>query len=142
MRGQIGEEVLSAHLHRLMLAGGPLTDKSFEERRQELRDRVRDKLQNPDQEFETPTNEAVENIENFVVKPMIDLDYDEKSKLRLTAAILILIGSILGVISGGMLLQGNPEDLINSSIFKDAESVDLTGNVLDIEGVALNNTSV
>ena len=142
MRGQIGEEVLSAHLHRLMLAGGPLTDKSFEERRQELRDRVRDKLQNPDQEFETPTIEAVENIEDFVVKPMIDLDYDEKSKLRLTAAILILIGSILGVISGGMLLQGNPEDLINSSIFKDAESVDLTGNVLDTEGVALNNTSV
>ena len=142
MRGHIGEEVLSAHLHRLMLAGGPLTDKSFEERRQELRDRVRDKLQNPDQEFETPTNEAVENIEDFLVKPMIDLDYDEKSKLRLTAAILILIGSILGVISGGMLLQGNPEDLINSSIFKDAESVDLTGNVLDTEGVALNNTSV
>ena len=36
---------------------------------------------------------------------MIDLDYDEKSKLRLTAAILILIGSILGVISGGMLYR-------------------------------------
>ena len=86
-----------------------MTDKSFEERRQELRDRVRDKLENPDQDFEAPTNEAVENLDEFIVRPMIDLDYDEKSKLRLTAAILILIGSILGVISGGMLLQGNPE---------------------------------
>ena len=55
MRGQIGEEVLSAHPHRLMLAGVPLTDKSFEERRQELRDRVRTKLQNPDQDLEVPT---------------------------------------------------------------------------------------
>lgn len=142
MRGHTGEEVLSAHLHRVMLAGGPLTDKSFEERRQELRDRVRDKLDNPEQDFEVSSNKIVERIEDFVIKPMIDLDYDEKSKLRLTAAILILIGSILGVISGGMLLQGNPEDLLNSSIFKDAESVDLTGNVLDIEGVALNNTSI
>ena len=142
MRGQTGEEVLSAHPHRLMIAGVPLTDKSFDERRQELRDRVRTKLEKPDQDLEVPSVNALERIEDFIVRPMIDLDYDEKSKLRLTAAILILIGSILGVISGGMLLQGNPEDLINSSIFKDAESVDLTGNVLDVEGVALNNTSV
>ena len=73
---------------------------------------------------------------------MIDLDYDERTKLRMIAAIAILVGSILGIISGGILLQGNPDDLLNSSLFNEAETVDLTGQVLTDDGVAINNATI
>ena len=121
-----------------------MTEKSFEERRSELRKRVKSQLDSPKE----PTNDSDlyqsdEQVQQeFTVKPMIDLDYDERAKLRMVAAIAILVGSILGIISGGILLQGNPDDLLNSSLFNEAETVDLTGQVLTDDGVAINNATI
>ena len=73
---------------------------------------------------------------------MIDLDYDDRERLRMVVAVLVLIGSILGIISGGILLQGNPDELLNSSLFNEVETVDVTGQVLTVDGVTLENASV
>jgi len=121
-----------------------MSEKSFEERRSELRKRVQSQLDSPKESTSySDLDERDEHIQNeIVVKPMIDLDYDERAKLRMIAAIAILVGSILGIISGGILLQGNPDDLLNSSLFNEAETVDLTGQVLTEDGVAINNATV
>lgn len=121
-----------------------MSDKSFEERRAALRERVKDQLEGKEP-VETNTSDDGINSElenEIVVKPMIDLDYDDRERLRMVVAILILIGSILGIISGGILLQGNPDELLNSSLFNEVETVDLTGQILTVDGVTLQNASV
>lgn len=121
-----------------------MSDKSFEERRAALRERVKDQLEG-NEPVETKIIDDGRNSElehEIVVKPMIDLDYDDRERLRMIVAILILIGSILGIISGGILLQGNPDELLNSSLFNEVETVDLTGQILSADGVTLENASV
>ncbi len=121
-----------------------MSDKSFEERRAALRERVKDQLEG-NEPVETKISDDGRNSElehEIVVKPMIDLDYDDRERLRMIVAILILIGSILGIISGGILLQGNPDELLNSSLFNEVETVDLTGQILSADGVTLENASV
>ena len=120
-----------------------MSDKSFDERRAALRERVQNQLENdgqksPDYQTDSTSLEEAE----IVVRPMIDLDYDDRERLRMIVAILVLIGSILGVVSGGILLQGNPDDLLNSTIFKEADAVDLTGQVLTVDGVTLENATI
>ncbi len=121
-----------------------MSEKSFEERRAALRERVKDQLEG-NEPVETKISDDGRNSElehEIVVKPMIDLDYDDRERLRMIVAILILIGSILGIISGGILLQGNPDELLNSSLFNEVETVDLTGQILSVDGVTLENASV
>lgn len=121
-----------------------MSSKSFEERRAALRERVQkqitaeDTIKNPS-ELDS-ANTTIER--EIVVKPMIDLDYDDREKIRVIVAVLILVGSILGIISGGILLQGNPDELLNSSLFNEVETVDITGQVLTVDGVTLENASV
>ena len=121
-----------------------MSSKSFEERRAALRERVQkqitaeDTIESPS-EIDNP-NTTIER--EIVVKPMIDLDYDDREKIRVIVAVLILVGSILGIISGGILLQGNPDELLNSSLFNEVETVDITGQVLTVDGVTLENASV
>ena len=120
-----------------------MSDKSFDERRAALRERVQNQLENDGQkslDYQTDSTSLEEA--QIVVKPMIDLDYDDRERLRMIVAILVLIGSILGVVSGGILLQGNPDDLLNSTIFKEADAVDLTGQVLTVDGVTLENATI
>ncbi|MBT4919800.1 MAG: carboxypeptidase regulatory-like domain-containing protein [Euryarchaeota archaeon] len=121
-----------------------MAEKTYEQRRSELRKRVQSQIDSPNEQVHYSDFDQNDEImeEEIVVKPMIDLDYDERSKLRMIAAIAILIGSILGIISGGILLQGNPDDLLNSSLFNEAETVDLTGQVLTDDGVAINNATI
>ncbi len=121
-----------------------MSDKSFEERRAALRERVKDQLEGKEPvETNIIDDDRNSELENeIVVKPMIDLDYDDRERLRMVVAILILIGSILGIISGGILLQGNPDELLNSSLFNEVETVDLTGQILTVDGVTLQNASV
>jgi len=109
-----------------------------------LRERVQNQLEsvNPESQDYTADLNPVEEAQEIVVKPMIDLDYDDRERLRMIVAILVLIGSILGVVSGGILLQGNPDELLNSTIFNEAETVDITGQVLTIDGVTLENATV
>tara|TARA_B100000927_G_scaffold179853_1_gene144871 strand:- start:1260 stop:2117 length:858 start_codon:yes stop_codon:yes gene_type:complete len=62
---------------------------------------------------------------------LIDLDAD---RWRNLAAALIFIGSILGMLSGALILQGNPSELLND-IFAESETVDVTGSALeDVDG--------
>ena len=121
-----------------------MSSKSFEERRAALRERVQKQITAEDT-VESPSelDSANTTIErDIVVKPMIDLDYDDREKIRVIVAVLILVGSILGIISGGILLQGNPDELLNSSLFNEVETVDITGQVLTVDGVTLENASV
>lgn len=121
-----------------------MSGKSFDERRAALRERVQNQLEsvNPESQDYTADLISLEEAQEIVVKPMIDLDYDDRERLRMIVAILVLIGSILGVVSGGILLQGNPDELLNSTIFNEAETVDITGQVLTIDGVTLENATV
>ena len=120
-----------------------MSDKSFDERRAALRERVQNQLENDGQKsLDYLTDSTSLEEAQIVVKPMIDLDYDDRERLRMIVAILVLIGSILGVVSGGILLQGNPDDLLNSTIFKEADAVDLTGQVLTVDGVTLENATI
>ena len=73
---------------------------------------------------------------------ILELEYDDKARLRKLAAVLILVGSLLGIFSGGIILQGNPSELLNSSLFEQTQSVDITGQTLDIEGESLFNVSI
>lgn len=120
-----------------------MSDKSFEERRAALRQRVQEQIDGggngKSAELDTHTANKARDI---VVKPMIDLDYDDQEKVRVIVAVLILVGSILGIISGGILLQGNPDELLNSSLFNEVETVDITGQILTVDGVTLENASV
>ena len=121
-----------------------MSQKSFDERRAALRERVQNQLENSGQtslDNQTDSN-PFEETQEIIVKPMIDLEYDDKERLRMIVAILVLIGSILGVVSGGILLQGNPDDLLNSTIFREAEAVDITGQVLTVDGVTLENATI
>jgi len=121
-----------------------MSSKSFEERRAALRERVQKQITAEDT-IESPSELDSDNTtieREIVVKPMIDLDYDDREKIRVIVAVLILVGSILGIISGGILLQGNPDELLNSSLFNEVETVDITGQVLTVDGVTLENASV
>ena len=121
-----------------------MSEKSFEERRAALRERVQEQIEGKEFDSSPNLSDLTDNTEEreIVVKPMIDLDYDERERLRMIVAILVLVGSILGIVSGGILLQGNPDELLNSSLFNEAETVDLTGQVLTIDGVTLENATI
>ena len=121
-----------------------MSKKSFDERRAALRQRVQYQLENNEQNILDEQSDVLpfEDEQEIVVKPMIDLDYDDRERLRMIVAILVLIGSILGVVSGGILLQGNPDELLNSTIFNEAETVDLTGQILTVDGVTLENATI
>jgi hypothetical protein len=60
-----------------------------------------------------------------------ELDLSDKSRLLILAASLILIGSILGMASGALILNGNPDDLLGSSLFERADRVDVSGIALE-----------
>ena len=121
-----------------------MSEKSFDERRAALRQRVQNQLENNEQNILDEQSDLLpfEEEQEIVVKPMIDLDYDDRERLRMIVAILVLVGSILGVVSGGILLQGNPDELLNSTIFNEAETVDLTGQILTVDGVTLENATI
>ena len=71
---------------------------------------------------------------------MADLDAD---RWRNLAAALIFVGSVLGMLSAVLILQGNPTELLNSSLFAETDSVDISGIALeDIEGHGVENVSV
>ena len=71
---------------------------------------------------------------------MLDRDGD---RWRNLAATLILLGSILGIISGALILQGNPSELLNTSLFAEQESVDISGTALeDVDGSGVEGVTV
>ena len=122
-----------------------MTEKSFDERREALKARVKKQLeesstQNSEPDLVVSETELV--IEDVSFNEIHEFDYDDKARLRKLASVLILVGSLLGVISGGIILQGNPSELLNSSLFEQSQSVDITGQTLDIDGESLYNVNI
>ena len=57
----------------------------------------------------------------------------DMKRLRSLASLLILTGSILGIISGALLMTGNPADLLNTSLFEESSAVDYAGDVWEAD---------
>ncbi len=71
---------------------------------------------------------------------MLDRDAD---RWRNLAASLVLIGSILGIISGALILQGNPSEAFVSAWSSDKQTADISGEILlDVEGTGVENVTV
>tara|TARA_B100000900_G_scaffold88258_3_gene71829 strand:+ start:12795 stop:13652 length:858 start_codon:yes stop_codon:yes gene_type:complete len=127
-----------------------LTESDFEERRKALKERVKKQLeQSSNQEMKeeivvpkSSIDTSVDTSEKMNLERLLQLEMDDKSRIRKLASILILIGSILGIFSGGIILQGNPSELLNSSVFDQTQSVDITGQTLDLEGHGIYNVSI
>lgn len=122
-----------------------MSEKSFDERREALKARVKKQLEESsiqDSEPELIVSQSELMLDEDSFDAMMEFEYDDKAKLRKLAAVLILVGSLLGIFSGGIILQGNPSELLNSSLFEQSQSVDITGQTLDIEGQAIFNASI
>tara|TARA_A100001234_G_scaffold81213_1_gene71715 strand:+ start:285 stop:1142 length:858 start_codon:yes stop_codon:yes gene_type:complete len=127
-----------------------LTENDFEERRKALKERVKKQLEQSSNDstveeivvLENSTETSIDSSEKRNLERLLQLEIDDKSRIRKIASILILVGSILGIFSGAIILQGNPSELLNSSIFEQTQSVDITGQTLDLEGNGIYNVSI
>ena len=127
-----------------------MTENDFEERRKALKERVKKQLEQSSNDstveeivvLENSTETSIDSSEKRNLEHLLQLEIDDKSRIRKIASILILVGSILGIFSGAIILQGNPSELLNSSIFEQTKSVDITGQTLDLEGNGIYNVSI
>jgi len=114
-----------------------------------LRQRVRTKLLDSriasNKRQRKADNELVVQVPQANDSDFIDLEDDflsEGERRRRIASALVMIGALMGVLSGTLILQGNPSGLLNSSIFNSADSLDIHGFVLDEEGEPVANVSI
>ena len=92
---------------------------------------------------ESDLNAAIKEANEEFNEHMASMERSNASQLRTLAASLILVGSILGMASGGLILQGNPDDLIYSfSLIGSDENVDVSGVALEPEGTAVADIQV
>jgi hypothetical protein len=98
------------------------------ERREALRARVREKLSGEEPETEELVVQETEVIAATTEGEDLLL-IEETNGLLALASSLIFIGSVLGIITGILLLQGNPAELLNGTL--DQESV------VDVYGIVL-----
>ena len=132
-------------------------DSEIEARRQALKERVQAQIQasreaKEERELtaaselvvdESDLNAAIEEANQDFNEHMASLNKANASQLRTLAASLILVGSILGMASGGLILQGNPAELMNSfSLLGDDETVDVSGIALETDGAAISGVEV
>ena len=101
------------------------------ERREALRARVRNKLSGEKEEPEELIVEASE-VQAATTEGEDLLLIDDSNGLLALASSLIFIGSVLGIITGLLLLQGNPAELLNNTLESD-RPVDVYGIVLEAE---------
>ena len=93
-------------------------------------------------------NDGDDDVIEIMVEPRkllhtnLDFEVDETYHLRKIASTLILIGSILGMVTGGLILQGNPSDLLTSQLFSNSESVDVHGFIIDESGEFVINATI
>ena len=87
------------------------------ERRDALRARVRKKLDKSDESSEE--DELVVQEQEIIMSTTQNeelLVIEDKNGLLALASSLIFIGSVLGIITGLLLLQGNPTDLLGNTL--------------------------
>ena len=104
------------------------------ERRDALRARVRKKLDGEDEIHEE--EELVVQEQEIIMSTTQNeelLFLEDKNGLLTLASSLILIGSVLGIITGLLLLQGNPTDLLGNTLEVD--------DVIDVRGIVLESES-
>ena len=134
-----------------------VVEEELDERLVALRARVQSKLAHSeneksirqkaaDEELVIEADELDRAVEKATVRfraKIDELDQSDKSRILTLAASLILIGSILGMASGALILNGNPDDLLSSSLFERADRVDVTGIALEAEdGNGVENVTV
>ena len=101
------------------------------ERREALRARVRSKLSGEEEEPEELVVQTSE-VQAATTEGEDLLLVDDSNGLLALASSLIFIGSVLGIITGLLLLQGNPAELLNNTLEGD-DAVDVYGIVLEAE---------
>ena len=104
------------------------------ERRDALRARVRKKLDGEDEVIEE--EELVVQEQEIIMSTTQNeelLFLEDKNGLLTLASSLIFIGSVLGIITGLLLLQGNPTDLLGNTLEVD--------DVIDVRGIVLESES-
>jgi len=113
---------------------GERMDVDREQRKQALRERVKKQLNQNDNE-----QEIVVSSDELIVHDSETANHshqiysfvkEDSNRVQSVASMCILLGSILGVISGILIFQGNPGDLLASSFFSETDTVDVTGVVL------------
>ena len=88
-------------------------------------------------------SEGTEELTVSVSQLTEEWDLEEATRMRTLGSVLIFIGASLGILSGLLLLVGNPVDLLSSDLFEAAESSDLVGFTLEAEsGETLANVTV
>lgn len=114
-----------------------------------MRQRVRSKLLDSriasNKRQRKANDEIVVKVQRSEESEYIDFDSDllsEGERRRRIASALVMIGALMGVISGALILQGNPSGLLNSSIFKSTDALDIHGFVLDEDGEPVANVSI
>ena len=118
-----------------------------------LRERVRTKvaesrLKSMRREKAVEANSEDDDAIEIMVEPRkllhtnLDFEVDETYQVRKIASTLILVGSILGMVTGGLILQGNPSDLLTSPLFSNSESVDVHGLIIDESGNIVINATI
>lgn len=123
-----------------------------EERMAALRSRVEARLGAQREANSHEEDLVVDDSELMVIKQVEEVEAENDwlamqdrdiDRWRNMAAGLIMVGSILGIISGALILQGNPSELLSTSLFEDQASVSITGLVLlDDDGHGLANATV
>ena len=115
-----------------------------------LRSRVRSSL-NAEQEDDLviesiPEITNLSDVERLSVESLTwadGLEREDSERIRMVAAVLIFVGSVLGILSGLLLLQGNPVDLLTAELLETTPTVDLRMQVLEAEsGNALEGLTV
>ena len=134
-----------------------MSDKSIEERKAALKERVQNQLQASQDATEqralASSEELIVSVEDVDAAvelaaektklQWLRLEEVEKGRWRTIAASLILLGSLLGMMSGALILQGNPSDIISSSFFISTDSVDVIGTAIQAEeGTEVENVTV
>ena len=97
-----------------------------------MRQRVRSKLidsriasRKREQQAEQEIVVKAPKVEEVGFLELNDQELTEGEKRRRLASALVMIGALMGVLSGTLILQGNPSGLLNSSIFKSTDSLDI-----------------
>ena len=115
-----------------------------------LRSRVRSTLDAEQEEDlvveSVPGMTSLSDVERLSVQSLTwadGLEEDDSERIRMVAAVLIFVGSVLGILSGLLLLQGNPVDLLAAELLETNPTVDLRMQALEAEsGNALQGLTV
>ncbi len=127
-----------------------MTDLHREAKLAALRERVRDQLDGEDELVVTSSDveaAALPQPNSNRLKDLTQwqggLDDGTVAGLRQFASVVIFLGSALGILSGLLLLQGNPVDLLSTDLLLSERTVDLRMQVLEAEsGAALEGLRV